>query len=442
MSSPLNALNTLQRSHSLPGGRSLPASPAGRTPRAEKTAFLPNLDVVLNGNVLDANRIEQRLGDKRLNFLASVHPKIMGRKIYANLLWQEKARCMVSLHACNFLPAVGHTRKCGDFTLKTVSETPVGKGLGYLRHGEIVCRGETRPFSSLQCKTWNDGGTLRPAALRKLLAAVRPFDDEPIAVHCAAGLGRTGTFVASSFAQHLRQKHPEASPESLADKAVWMVRMHRPGSVENDGQYANVVAMAASNAPATSRSADTLQSVTDDKDGAAKPLPASVTAPTVANALPSPRRDGRTGPWIAPTPEGKANLGQLTNRVARWLLAPIDFLGFGGGTSLLRREVPLLSHLYREGVLRSVLVGIGEFAYHFGYLAGLTVGALLDHTSQPSSEEDDEPEPIAAACATIGARLCSLPFTSLAHLGTYLTAPLKAAAFLAGNAARSAEPTV
>ena len=60
-------------------------------------------------------------------------------------------------------------------------------------------------------------------------------EDRPLGVHCGAGLGRTGTFLAAYF----------VSEEGMtADDAIAHVRSLRPGSIETPEQFAAVVEFA------------------------------------------------------------------------------------------------------------------------------------------------------------------------------------------------------
>ncbi len=68
------------------------------------------------------------------------------------------------------------------------------------------------------------------AAIDEALAA-----DDAVAVHCAAGLGRTGTIMACYLVQG----------GSGPDEAIGLIRVLRPGSVEAPEQERAVAAFAA-----------------------------------------------------------------------------------------------------------------------------------------------------------------------------------------------------
>ena len=56
--------------------------------------------------------------------------------------------------------------------------------------------------------------------------------NEPVMVHCAAGIGRTGTILASYLIKY---------QNFTAKKAIEKVRLERPGSIQSDSQETAVV---------------------------------------------------------------------------------------------------------------------------------------------------------------------------------------------------------
>ncbi|MBM3904947.1 MAG: protein tyrosine phosphatase [Thaumarchaeota archaeon] len=57
--------------------------------------------------------------------------------------------------------------------------------------------------------------------------AERIKNDEPVMVHCAAGIGRTGTILASYLIKYQKMS---------AQKAIELVRKERPGSIQSTSQ--------------------------------------------------------------------------------------------------------------------------------------------------------------------------------------------------------------
>ena len=78
---------------------------------------------------------------------------------------------------------------------------------------------------------WPDLGV--PADLGTLVALARQIDHEPTVVHCLAGQGRSGTFVAILALLQKAEKNPL--------RIVTSLRNDRPNMVETIEQYEAIV---------------------------------------------------------------------------------------------------------------------------------------------------------------------------------------------------------
>ncbi|KAG3073199.1 hypothetical protein PI125_g22307 [Phytophthora idaei] len=115
--------------------------------------------------------------------------------------------------------------------------------------------GEGRVIQHIQLTTWPDHGVLRDfRVIAPMLDAVNSYRDEAsrrykvdtrVVVHCSAGIGRSGTFIAVDILlKQLRQalmdtiNSTETMKEALdIPRIVYSLRSQRPGMVQTPGQY-------------------------------------------------------------------------------------------------------------------------------------------------------------------------------------------------------------
>lgn len=122
--------------------------------------------------------------------------------------------------------------EAGVGALLTLTERPLGEVEGLVQHHEPWPDFGTPGLDQLaRCVAWIDAQ----------LAAGRP-----VAVHCLAGMGRTGTVLAAWLIAH----------GLSADEALAEVRARRPGSVETRGQERALHEFAAARAAGKSLESD------------------------------------------------------------------------------------------------------------------------------------------------------------------------------------------
>jgi protein tyrosine phosphatase len=100
---------------------------------------------------------------------------------------------------------------------------------------------DTKSIVHVHCTEWPDFGRLQESQLEglqrslTLVESVRTFERGPAVVHCSAGIGRSGTFVAleNLLVQAKANNWEEVDPL----KVVTSLRNQRPGMVQTASQY-------------------------------------------------------------------------------------------------------------------------------------------------------------------------------------------------------------
>jgi protein tyrosine phosphatase len=170
---------------------------------------------------------------------------------FYRMLWEQRCSVVLMLTGlvenrsskCDkYYPDLNDNIQAEEFTLHCESEER-GKDL-VLRKLKLSLEGteQTLVFTQVHFASWADQSA---PALEPFFELCDLTDDlnsthGPIVVHCSAGLGRTGTFVAI-HATLQKIKHDLKSgiknPVINLPKTIYLIRENRPGSVQNPAQY-------------------------------------------------------------------------------------------------------------------------------------------------------------------------------------------------------------
>lgn len=115
---------------------------------------------------------------------------------------------------------VGTTDQHGDLQLTLLSEAPLAPGVT-LRTMELVAgsTGARRVVRQYQYDEWRDHHVpASTAGVRDIAASLqpRPQQASPVVVHCSAGIGRTGTFIAADVVLRRLAALAAAAPAAAA----------------------------------------------------------------------------------------------------------------------------------------------------------------------------------------------------------------------------------
>ncbi|XP_072589592.1 receptor-type tyrosine-protein phosphatase V-like isoform X2 [Vulpes vulpes] len=181
-------------------------------------------------------------------FIATQGPLKKTVEDFWRLVWEQQVHVIVMLTVgmengrvlCEHYWPVGSTPVThGHITVHLLAEEPEDEWTK--REFQLQHRAQRQPrtVTQLQFTTWPDHGV--PEAPSALLAFVQLAREQaaatrglgPVLVHCSAGVGRTGTFVA--LWRLLQQLQEERAADVF--HAVYALRLHRPLMIQTPSQY-------------------------------------------------------------------------------------------------------------------------------------------------------------------------------------------------------------
>ncbi|KAM9376093.1 receptor-type tyrosine-protein phosphatase beta-like [Pholidichthys leucotaenia] len=184
--------------------------------------------------------------NSRKEFIAAQGPLPTTVKDFWRMIWEKNVQTLVMLTRCNEQGRVkceqyweSGTKHYDNITVTTTSEIPLDDWI--IRDFDIknVKTAETRSVRHFHFTAWPDHGV--PETTELLISfrhLVREHMNQysrhsPTVVHCSAGVGRTGTFIAIDRLLFQIERENKVDVYGI----VHDLRMHRPLMVQTEDQY-------------------------------------------------------------------------------------------------------------------------------------------------------------------------------------------------------------
>ncbi|KAF8774127.1 Receptor-type tyrosine-protein phosphatase eta like protein [Argiope bruennichi] len=194
-------------------------------------------------NFINANYIP---GENHIiEYIATQGPLPNTVNDFWTVVWQQSVPIVVMLTQCveravknceKYWPASGESKLYGDIRVQTKQETILTSHI--MRVFLVQYQNQQRHIVQMHFTTWPVSGTPRnPVDFLHFIRLVREQVSDrrpgPILVHCSAGVGRTGTFIAvDRLMQHL-----QTNDEIDIYNTVLEMRRYRPHMVHTMEQY-------------------------------------------------------------------------------------------------------------------------------------------------------------------------------------------------------------
>nr|XP_032815970.1 receptor-type tyrosine-protein phosphatase O-like isoform X1 [Petromyzon marinus] len=162
------------------------------------------------------------------------------------MVWEQNSRVVVMLTQCvergrikceHYWPFDEEVVDYRGFVVRRISESALAEWT--VREFQIGRGGETRVVRQFHYTAWPDHDVPSESCTRRVLEFVRTVrchvtpGSAPIVVHCSAGVGRTGTFIAlDRLIQHLQELDFVDILGLVAE-----LRLHRASMVQTEVQY-------------------------------------------------------------------------------------------------------------------------------------------------------------------------------------------------------------
>ncbi|XP_036375885.1 receptor-type tyrosine-protein phosphatase O [Megalops cyprinoides] len=179
-------------------------------------------------------------------YIATQGPLPETRNDFWKMVLQQKCRVIVMLTQCNerrrvkcdhYWPFTDEPVAYGEITVEMLSEKEAPEWT--VRNFRLGYADETQDVLHLNYTSWPDHGVPTVNAIESILQFVQIVRQQaartkgPVVVHCSAGVGRTGTFIAlDRLMQHIAE-HEYADILGLVSE----MRSHRLSMVQTEEQY-------------------------------------------------------------------------------------------------------------------------------------------------------------------------------------------------------------
>ncbi|XP_033101436.1 receptor-type tyrosine-protein phosphatase O-like [Anneissia japonica] len=164
------------------------------------------------------------------------------------MVWEEEVPTIVMITQCvekgrvkcdHYWPFDAEPMDYGDITVTMVEETQMTDWTVREFNIEHSQMSEVRQVKQFQFTSWSDHGVPEtPEPMLRFISTVRgqhPISEGPMIVHCSAGVGRSGTFIASD----ILMQHVTDQRNDVIDifGVVYRMRTQRCYMVQTESQY-------------------------------------------------------------------------------------------------------------------------------------------------------------------------------------------------------------